>query len=221
MLDWIRVLSRRYVFKRTLYHMWSVLHSILWSSHPILCWFSSPLALPMSRLLCPALPILSCLANNTCQTIHYHLLESEWIYILRGTAILQHIDSSLQHITPSPTLAPTNAPNTPIPWTTGNPNLDVVETELKSGDFAGWPAGLQSASWAHGLRAGPTGVEYLMGGSREKFDICVYPRLGKAMISDEKFPDGKEFTMAQVPVFPHLYSTDREYEQAQRKGKEI
>jgi hypothetical protein len=94
-------------------------------------------------------------------------------YILRGTAILQHIDSSLQHITSSPTLAPTNAPNTPIPWTTGNPNLDVVETELKSGDFVGWPAGLQSASWAHGLRAGPTGVEYLMGGSREKFDICV------------------------------------------------
>jgi uncharacterized cupin superfamily protein len=168
----------------------------------------------------PALPTLSCLANNTGQTIHYHLLESEWIYILRGTAILQHIDSSLQHITPSPTLAPTNAPNTPIPWTTGNPNLDVVETELKSGDFAGWPAGLQSASWAHGLRAGPTGVEYLMGGSREKFDICVYPRLGKAMISDEKFPDGKEFTMAQVPVFPHLYSTDREYEQAQGKGRD-
>jgi len=152
-------------------------------------------------------------------TIHYHLLESEWIYILRGTAILQHIDSSLQHITSSPTLAPTNAPNTPIPWTTGNPNLDVVETELKSGDFVGWPAGLQSASWAHGLRAGPTGVEYLMGGSREKFDICVYPRLGKAMISDEKFPDGKEFAMAQVPVFPHLYSTDREYKQAQGKGK--
>lgn len=75
-----------------------------------------------------------------------------------------------------------------------------------------------------------------MGGSREKFDICVYPRLGKAVMADEGFPggggDGKGegqegqeqegFAMAQVPLFPHLYGTDREWEQAkaEAEGKE-
>ena len=95
----------------------------------------------------------------------------------------------------------------------------MVEKEVKTGDFVGWPAGIQAASWAHGLRAGPDGVEYLMGGTREKFDICVYPRLGKARIADERFSNGKEDAMAELPVFPHFYKTDREYEHAKRVQK--
>lgn len=81
----------------------------------------------------------------------------------------------------------------------------------------GWPAGLQAASCAHGLRAGPEGVEYIVGGSREKLDICVYPRLGKANVSDEAYRGGS--AMARVPTFPHFYQTDGEYEEARGKGK--
>ncbi len=53
--------------------------------------------------------------------------------------------------------------------------MKVEEVIMKAGDFVGFQGGEGAARWAHGLRAGEDGVEYLCGGTREKLDICNYP----------------------------------------------
>ncbi|WVR06666.1 hypothetical protein IAU60_003698 [Kwoniella sp. DSM 27419] len=98
--------------------------------------------------------------------IHYHLNDSEWIYILSGTATLTLLDASI------PLLDPSNRADAIAPTATDA----AEERQVHAGDFIGFPAGLDSSRRAHCLRAGPEGVDYLEGGSRLPLDVVNYPR---------------------------------------------
>lgn len=89
--------------------------------------------------------------------------EAEWLYILSGNATV--------HLTP-------------VEYDSGDANLSLIprvphtspaeEHPVSKGDFIGFPGGL-GAQFAHTMVAGKEGVEYLVGGTRSAFDMCVYP----------------------------------------------
>ncbi|WWC96422.1 hypothetical protein V866_003290 [Kwoniella sp. B9012] len=93
--------------------------------------------------------------------IHYHLSNTEWIYILSGSAILQLVQRT------------------------------------ERGDFIGFPGGVGASRYAHGLRAGEEGCEYLVGGDRGGSGVTHYP-LANASDIWERSKDGK-FTVASAP----------------------
>ncbi|RSH90749.1 hypothetical protein EHS25_009924 [Saitozyma podzolica] len=95
--------------------------------------------------------------------IHYHLQNSEWIYILRGTANLQLLDC-------------TTTPPGPGVDTFTSLSPDAIEhVPVKQGDFVGFQAGPMAGRYAHSMKAGIEGLEYLMGGDRGEVDVCCYP----------------------------------------------
>ena len=98
--------------------------------------------------------------------MHYHLHESEWLYILSGSGTLQLLDARPRDLLPAK-----DKPDA----TTEELQDRVEEIELHPGDFVGLQSGLQASRWAHNMRSGPEGVTYLMGGERKSMDVCVYP----------------------------------------------
>jgi len=124
-------------------------------------------------------------------TIHYHLNESEWMYVLSGSATALFVDASLPDLQPPNRAAPVSGPM--------KTDLPVHEVEVKPGDFMGFQAGVRASRWAHGLRAGPNGCDYLCGGDREVLDICVYPLKGIARIFDSADPE--KFLVSDYPRF--------------------
>lgn len=117
------------------------------------------------------------------QALHYHLQESEWMYILSGSGFLLQVDSSAPpmsnkashpasedpagafHFLPC---ASTSAADPSGPY-------EVKRHPVKAGDFIGFPAGVQAAKWGHSAQAGEEGMRYLCGGLRVANDVCVYP----------------------------------------------
>lgn len=99
--------------------------------------------------------------------LHAHLANSEWIYILSGqvTLVLARTRSDPDDVRPGP-----------------EAEVVLEETQLKAGDFAGFPAGHASKRWAHALRAGNEGVEYLLGGDRKPLDVITYPTRGQTLV---------------------------------------
>ncbi|KAJ7707603.1 hypothetical protein B0H17DRAFT_523076 [Mycena rosella] len=53
------------------------------------------------------------------------------------------------------------------------------DTPVAAGDFVGFPT---TTRQPHAFQAGPEGLEYLTGGSREPVDMCHYPLIHKALI---------------------------------------
>ncbi|OCF75511.1 hypothetical protein I204_04367 [Kwoniella mangroviensis CBS 8886] len=115
--------------------------------------------------------------NIESTAIHYHLSNTEWIYILSGSAILQLVDASLPILNPF------------------QPASQVQGTER--GDFIGFPGGVGASRYAHGLKAGEEGCEYLVGGDRGGSGVTHYP-LANASDIWERSKDGK-FTVASAP----------------------
>ncbi|OCF37324.1 hypothetical protein I316_01233 [Kwoniella heveanensis BCC8398] len=128
--------------------------------------------------------------------IHYHLHDSEWLYVLSGSGILQLIDASLERV-PHPTKDAASITSSSAE-TNDSPSLSshegsgqqqqqrhqghvltdkypIEEREISAGDFMGFQGGIGASRFAHGLKAGDEGIEYLMGGTRERIDICCYP----------------------------------------------
>ncbi|KAL1408051.1 hypothetical protein Q8F55_004848 [Vanrija albida] len=102
--------------------------------------------------------------------MHHHLTDSEWLYILSGTAELR--------------LTPADARDT----SGGSGLIGATETApietvpVAEGDYVAFPAGeLGGGYWAHTLIGGPGGVKYLVGGMRSASDVCVYPLKGKTL----------------------------------------
>jgi uncharacterized cupin superfamily protein len=56
------------------------------------------------------------------------------------------------------------------------PLTEIQELRVSNGDFGGFHYGPMAAKFAHGLRAGEDGLEYLMGGKRREMDMRCYPR---------------------------------------------
>ncbi|KAJ7773403.1 hypothetical protein B0H16DRAFT_1512235 [Mycena metata] len=53
------------------------------------------------------------------------------------------------------------------------------DTAVGEGDFVGFAAGARKP---HAFKAGPEGMEYLTGGSREPVDVCHYPLIEKTLV---------------------------------------
>lgn len=103
--------------------------------------------------------------NSLTQEIHHHYNNSEWLYILKGTGLLLLCDADVQEST-----APGMIPTTSVP--------QITEHEVSPGDFMGFKGMTVTPgqpAHAHSLRAGPEGMEYLVGGTRKELDVCVYP----------------------------------------------
>jgi len=118
--------------------------------------------------------------NGVSTAMHYHLNDHEWVYILSGTGHLLLLDVSEP--------VHTNRKGRPVRdqgWQTTNPEQKVEEREVGPGDFAGFMGGVKAAKYAHCLRAGPEGLEYLMGGTRATIDTCSYPLVGKTIVFDD------------------------------------
>ncbi|BEI80490.1 hypothetical protein CcaverHIS002_0110190 [Cutaneotrichosporon cavernicola] len=112
------------------------------------------------------------LAPHTESTVlHSHLSESEWIYILSGNVTLRLARSigDVEDLRPGP-----------------DNGVEVQETLLHAGDFAGFPAGNPKERWAHSLRAGDEAVTYILGGERKSVDVITYPTLGRTLVSHEE-----------------------------------
>lgn len=103
--------------------------------------------------------------------LHSHVAESEWLYILAGTATLRlaRTVGDVDDLRPGP-----------------SSGVEVQETELHAGDYAGFPAGNPKERWAHSLRAGAEECTYLLGGERKSVDVISYPTLGKTLVSHEE-----------------------------------
>lgn len=107
------------------------------------------------------------------QEMHHHYCNSEWFYILKGNGKLQLAPCEMD--TSSPTSGMANVTTVP----------EIEEHDVAAGDFAGFPGGPGGTGpnavgpngmpWAHTFVAGPEGLEYLVGGTRKEFDVCIYP----------------------------------------------
>lgn len=61
----------------------------------------------------------------------------------------------------------------------GKMTLEKEEKHVSPGDFIGFEQGIKASRWSHSLRAGPQGIEYLMGGAKSGcgggVNLCAYP----------------------------------------------
>ncbi|ALO69794.1 hypothetical protein CNN00215 [Cryptococcus deneoformans JEC21] len=126
---------------------------------------------------------------------HYHLNESEWIYILSGSGILTLLDASPTLLGPSMVPFPaTRSTSTQTVGNKGKMTLEKEEKHVNPGDFIGFEQGIKASRWSHSLRAGPQGIEYLMGGAKSGcgggVNLCAYPEEGKTMVME--YPQGQE-----------------------------
>lgn len=102
-------------------------------------------------------------AGATSTTLHWHMHDDEWFYILEAGS-----DAVL------------------LVWEGDNTSLKAGEAVVpreegvKPGDFLGFKAGIPRA---HAFRAGAKEMVYLIGGSREELDISRYPAEGKSRIT--------------------------------------
>lgn len=72
--------------------------------------------------------------------------------------------------------------------------MEKEEKHVNPGDFIGFEQGIKASRWSHSLRAGPQGIEYLMGGAKSGcgggVNLCAYPEEGKTMVME--YPQGQE-----------------------------
>nr|XP_019045217.1 hypothetical protein I302_05605 [Kwoniella bestiolae CBS 10118]OCF24147.1 hypothetical protein I302_05605 [Kwoniella bestiolae CBS 10118] len=107
--------------------------------------------------------------------IHYHLNDSEWLYVLSGSGVLLLLDSETSFDTSED--PKNNRIIGRVTGASGQPSSrQITQHEVAEGDFMGFQGGLLASKYAHSLRAGPEGLVYLMGGTRERVDVCCYPR---------------------------------------------
>ncbi|RSH79223.1 uncharacterized protein EHS24_001262 [Apiotrichum porosum] len=111
-------------------------------------------------------------AGRESTVLHSHLAESEWIYILAGSGTLVLARPAGHR---SDDLRPPQAGA-----------VLIEEVPVKTGDFAGFPAGTTGTRWAHKLRAGNEDIHYLLGGDRKNVDVITYPTEGKTLLSHEE-----------------------------------
>lgn len=105
--------------------------------------------------------------------MHHHYTNSEWMYILKGSGKLHLTPCEMETTTTRSGMA--NLPHT----------APTEQRDVAPGDFIGFPGGPggtgpnavgpNGVPWAHELVAGPEGLEYLVGGTRKDFDVCIYP----------------------------------------------
>ncbi|WOO78045.1 uncharacterized protein LOC62_01G001598 [Vanrija pseudolonga] len=96
--------------------------------------------------------------------MHHHLVDSEWLYILSGSAELRLTPADARPGTSG--LITANAEDTAA----------VTSVTVNEGDYVAFPAGpVGGGYWAHTLVGGAGGVKYLIGGMRSQSDVCVYP----------------------------------------------
>ncbi|WWC62964.1 uncharacterized protein I303_105562 [Kwoniella dejecticola CBS 10117] len=150
--------------------------------------------------------------NTESTAIHYHLSNTEWIYILSGSAVVQLVNAALPILNPfgPPPPSSDNAPAEKKQKTDKNPEsatgaatgggseYTIEEVPVSKGDFIGFPGGVGASRFAHGLKAGPEGCEYLVGGDRGGSGVVHYP-LSNASDIWERGKDGK-FTVASAPT---------------------
>lgn len=101
--------------------------------------------------------------HTTTSVAHYHQNDDEWYYILETG---EEGATLLIQVEGEDTLK---------------------EETIHKGDFLGFPAGKRSA---HSLRAGSQELVYLVGGTRQPMDVCVYPGDGQRLVADRSRGDG-------------------------------
>ena len=98
----------------------------------------------------------------TSTTMHWHLADDEWIYILEagkeGATLIVQAEG----------------------------DTEPKEEKIFKGDFLGFPAGKRTA---HALRAGREELVYLVGGTRAPVDVCTYPAIRKKLVVDRQTGD--------------------------------
>ncbi|CAK9784804.1 hypothetical protein CC85DRAFT_78239 [Cutaneotrichosporon oleaginosum] len=116
--------------------------------------------------------------NKSGCELHHHYVDSEWFYILRGSGRLQ--------LAPCVMESSERSGMAPLPGA-----VEVREVEVGPGDFAGFPGAVAGTGraqgetpLAHTFVAGTEGMDYLVGGTRNAFDVCVYPLKGKTLLRD-------------------------------------
>ncbi|RXK41052.1 hypothetical protein M231_01683 [Tremella mesenterica] len=108
-------------------------------------------------------------AESTC--IHWHLVDSEWIYVLSGFGVLQVVDAGIPDWTSKEEMVKAIM----SPKSDEKPKIEIVEHVISTGDFMGFSGGVGAQKHAHGLKAGKDGMTYLVGGTRSGKDVCYYP----------------------------------------------
>lgn len=95
--------------------------------------------------------------------MHHHLVDSEWLFILSGSAELR--------LTPADAREGTSG----LIGASGD-KAEVTTVTVNEGDYVAFPAGpVGGGYWAHTMVGGSGGVKYLVGGMRSQSDVCVYP----------------------------------------------
>ncbi|EIW66246.1 hypothetical protein TREMEDRAFT_35271 [Tremella mesenterica DSM 1558] len=113
-------------------------------------------------------------AESTC--IHYHLIDSEWIYVLAGSGVLQLVDAGITALhDESHPLYPKSKTSTAPISDMGKSTFSLSPLMISTGDFMGFSGGVGAQKHAHGLKAGKDGMTYLVGGTRSGKDVCYYP----------------------------------------------
>ena len=90
------------------------------------------------------------------------------MYILSGGGVLQLVDTKRPIQTTHDEIKQAQASALQTDFT-------VEELSVSPGDFMGFQAGPDAQRYAHGLKAGPEGMEYICGGNRRSLKTTVYP----------------------------------------------
>ncbi|EPQ53742.1 hypothetical protein GLOTRDRAFT_100723 [Gloeophyllum trabeum ATCC 11539] len=96
--------------------------------------------------------------------LHWHANDDEWVYVISaGEGAVMRIKEG---------------------------DAETKDVPINGGDFFAFPAGLRRS---HSMNAGAGEVVYLMGGSREKMDVCYYSEKKITAIVDRTVPEGLNF----------------------------
>jgi uncharacterized cupin superfamily protein len=105
--------------------------------------------------------------------VHWHTTEDEWVYVIKaGKGATVRI------------------------WDDRAGDTEARDEPVADGDFLAFPAGRKLA---HALKAGEEELVFLVGGSRERLDLCHYPELGKVMSIDQS-SDGDNWVVDKKNV---------------------
>ncbi|WVQ73526.1 hypothetical protein IAR50_003100 [Cryptococcus sp. DSM 104548] len=124
---------------------------------------------------------------------HYHLNESEWVYILSGSGTLTLIDASPALLRGTGATLSGELPPSPDPS-----SLEKTVHPVGEGDFMGFKMGAGASRYSHSLTAGAEGLVYIEGGPRSTVNVCAYPELGRTLAYERVVKSGEEDLVSTI-----------------------
>ncbi|KDQ53747.1 hypothetical protein JAAARDRAFT_39063 [Jaapia argillacea MUCL 33604] len=124
--------------------------------------------------------------NSESTAMHWHTCDDEWVYVVEAgegaRVVVVELDEVAQVEEGEEGVKGKEAKGEAKgEGEGGKGEIKTKEIPIHKGDFLGFPAGARIGRL---LKSGPTEVVYLMGGSRESFDVCHYPLLGRRLVID-------------------------------------